>query len=136
MDEIKTINAQELFDKYDEIINITMVNLYTLCKDTGTIVLSDLNRKNKDHLFILRVALLAKDIYNFPLKMRIGLWDWLVLNWKMRKLTHRVPRETAPGPSVNVPGLLEFMYPPIMNYMGEDFRFGYIYDQFYRGDLG
>ena len=32
MEDIKMISAEELFDKYDEIINITMVNLYTLTK--------------------------------------------------------------------------------------------------------
>lgn len=136
MEKNNTIDTQELFNKYDEIINITMVNLYTLCKDTKTIVISGIDRKNKDHLFMLRVALLAKDIYNFPLKMRIGLWDWIVLNWKMRKLSRRVPRELELGPGVNVPELLEFMYPPIKSYMGEDFKFEHIYNQFYKGELG
>lgn len=136
MEKNNTIDTQELFNKYDEIINITMVNLYTLCKDTKTIVISGMDRKNKDHLFMLRVALLAKDIYNFPLKMRIGLWDWIVLNWRMRKLSRRVPRELESGPGVNVPELLEFMYPPIKSYMGEDFKFEHIYNQFYKGELG
>lgn len=136
MEKNNTIDTQELFNKYDEIINITMVNLYTLCKDTKTIVISGIDRKNKDHLFMLRVALLAKDIYNFPLKMRIGLWDWIVLNWRMRKLSRRVPRELESGPGVNVPELLEFMYPPIKSYMGEDFKFEHIYNQFYKGELG
>lgn len=136
MEKNNTIDTQELFNKYDEIINITMVNLYTLCKDTKTIVISGIDKKDKDHLFMLRVALLAKDIYNFPLKMRIGLWDWIVLNWKMRKLSRRVPRELEPGPGVNVPELLEFMYPPIKSYMGEDFKFEHIYNQFYKGELG
>lgn len=136
MEKNNTIDTQELFNKYDEIINITMVNLYTLCKDTKTIVISGIDKKNKDHLFMLRVALLAKDIYNFPLKMRIGLWDWIVLNWRMRKLSRRVPRELESGPGVNVPELLEFMYPPIKSYMGEDFKFEHIYNQFYKGELG
>lgn len=136
MEEIKTLHDEELLNKYDEIINITMVNLYTLCKDTETIVISDLNRKDKDHLFILRVALMAKDIYNFPLKIRTDFWSWLVLNWRMRKISRRVPREIEPGFSVNVPGLLEFMYPPVRQYMGEDFKFEHIYNQFYKGELG
>ena len=136
MEKNNIISTQELFNKYDEIINITMVNLYTLCKDTKTIVISGIDRKNKDHLFMLRVALLAKDIYNFPLKMRIGLWDWIVLNWRMRKLSRRVPRDLEPGPGVNEPELLEFMYPPIKSYMGEDFKFEHIYNQFYKGELG
>lgn len=134
-EEIKMVNAQELLDNYDEIINITMVNLYTLTKEKGTIIISDFNRKNRDHLFVIRVALMAKDVYGFPLKMRCGFWDWIILNWKMRKLSRFIPRDNVSLPVVNIPKLLEFMYPPIKEYMGENFKFEHIYNQFYEGDL-
>lgn len=136
MEEIKAIDANELFNKYDEIINITMVNLYTLCKNNGKIILSGLNKKNKDHLFILRVALLAKDIYNFPLELKINFWDWIVLNWRMRKLSRRVPRYTGEYPNVSTEELIDFMYPPIREYMGNEFKFEDIYNQFYRKEIG
>lgn len=135
-EEIKMVNAQELFDNYDEIINITMVNIYTLTKEKGTIIISDFNRKNRDHLFVIRVALMAKDVYGFPLKMRCGFWDWIILNWKMRKLSRFIPRDNVSLPVVNITKLLEFMYPPIKEYMGENFKFEHIYNQFYKGDLG
>ena len=136
MEEIKMVNDQELLDNYDEIINITMVNIYTLTKEKGTIIISNFDRKNKDHLFVIRVALMAKDVYGFPLKMRCGFWDWIILNWKMRKLSCFIPRDNYSLPVVNIPKLLEFMYPPIKEYMGENFKFEYIYNQFYEGDLG
>lgn len=136
MDELKSINMNELFNRYDEIINITMVNLYTLCKDSGKIILYGLDRKNKDHLFILRVALLAKDIYNFPLELNVDFWDWIVLNWKMRKLSRRVPRYTGDYPNVSVIEMIGFMYRPIREYVGADFKFEDIYNQFYRKELG
>ena len=136
MEEIKMANDQELLDNYDKIINITMVNLYTLTKEKGTIIISDFDRKNKDHLFVIRVALMAKDVYGFPLKMRCGFWDWIILNWKMRKLSRFIPRDNVSLPVVNITKLLEFMYPPIKEYMGENFKFEHIYNQFYEGDLG
>lgn len=135
MEEIKMVNDQELLDNYDEIINITMVNLYTLTKEKGTIIISDFDRKNKDHLFVIRVALMAKDVYGFPLKMHCGFWDWIILNWKMRKLSRFIPRDNVSLPVVNITKLLEFMYPPIKEYMGENFKFEHIYNQFYKGDL-
>ena len=135
MEEIQMVNDQELLDNYDEIINITMVNIYTLTKEKGTIIISDFDRKNKDHLFVIRVALMAKDVYGFPLKMRCGFWDWIILNWKMRKLSCFIPRDNASSHVVNIPKLLEFMYPPIKKYMGENFKFEHIYNQFYEGDL-
>ena len=82
MEEIQMVNDQELLDNYDEIINITMVNIYTLTKEKGTIIISDFDRKNKDHLFVIRVALMAKDVYGFPLKMRCNFWNWIILTGK------------------------------------------------------
>ena len=135
MEDIKIIKAEELLNKYDEVINIIMVNLYTLSKNNERIVLSNLDRKNRDHLLILRVALMAKDIYNFPLSLRIGFWDSLILNWKMRKLSRRIPREKEPGGAISIPELLEFMYPPVKEYLGESFEFSHIYSAFYRKEL-
>lgn len=135
MEETKTINANELFDKYDEIINITMINLYTLSKEKREIVLSDINRKDRNHLFILRVALIAKDVYNFPLKIQTSFWNWLCLNWRMRKISHRVPRVKEYDNPINVNRLIGFMQNPIKKYMGVDFEFANIYNQFYKGDL-
>ena len=136
MEEIKTFSAEELLNKYDEVINIIMVNLYTLSKNDKEIVLSGIDRKNKDHLLVLRVALMAKDIYNFPLSLKIGFLDSLILNWKMRKLSRRIPRSKKIGGTLYVPELLEFMYIPIRQYLGEHFEFGNIYSAFYGKELG
>ena len=126
---------QELYDKYDEIINITLVNLYTLSKEKGEIILSGINRFNKDHLYVLRVALIAKDVYGFPLKIRTSFWNWLCLNWRMRKLSRRVPRDKSDYKVTSVDRLLEFMYPPLKEHMGHGFEFGDIYDTFYGKEL-
>ena len=125
----------ELFNKYDEAINSILVNLYTSSTRTNEIVLSNLDRKNKDHLLILRVALIGKDVFNRPLYLKTGFWNWFVLNWRMRKLTHRVPRAKEPKMSIDVSELLEFMYPAFKEYIGEDFTFADIYDEYYKGEL-
>lgn len=136
MEENRTFNAEELLNKYDEVINIIMVNLYTLSKDNKKIILSEIDRKNKDHLLILRVALMAKDVYSFPLYLNINQWDSLILNWRMRKLSHKIPRTSEITDSISIPTLLEFMYPPVKNYLGEDFKFANIYKAFYGKELG
>ena len=138
METITFSNSQEreeLFNKYDEIINITMVNLYSLSKAKETIVLSNIDRKNKDHLYILRIAMIAKDTFNFPLKLHTDFWNWLCLNWRMRKLSRRVPREKNGENVIDVNRLIDFMYNPISEHMGSDFKFGDIYDAFYRKEL-
>ena len=135
MEDIKMINANELFNQYDEIINVIMVNLYSLSKEKGKIILSNLDKRNRDHLLILRVALIAKDAYNFPLFLNVNWWDSLVLNWRMRKLSRRVLRTKETEGCVNVVNLLEFMYPPIKQHMGENFEFAHIYNSFYGKEL-
>lgn len=138
METVTFSNSQEmdeLYNKYDEIINITMVNLYTLSKNKGEIVLSNIDRKNKDHLYILRVAMIAKDVYNFPLKLHTSFWNWLCLNWRIRKLSRRVPREKSEENLIDATRLIDFMREPICEHMGADFKFGDIYNAFYRKDL-
>lgn len=135
MEEIKTFSAEELLNKYDEVVNIIMVNLYSFSKDKEKIILSEIDRKNKDHLLILRVALMAKDIYNFPLYLNTGRWNSFVLNWRMRKLSRRIPRINEAVGCISIPAMLEFMYPPIRQHMGENFEFGNIYNAFYRKEL-
>lgn len=127
--------SAELFREYDGLIGLTMVNLYSLSKAKETIVLSNIDRKNKDHLYILRIAMIAKDTFNFPLKLHTDFWNWLCLNWRMRKLSRRVPREKNGENVIDVNELIEFMYPPIKKHIGVIFRFEDIYDAFYRKEL-
>lgn len=144
MENITMTRNQELLDKYDSVINVALVNIYTLSKEKEKIVLTNFDRKNKDHLLFLRVALLAKDIYNFPLSLDVNVIDSFVLNWKMRKLSRRIPRVFEKeregfiaGQVVDVEGLAEFMYPFAREFVDDKtFKFSYIYDEFYKGELG
>lgn len=47
---------------YDRLSEICLINLYTLSKETNSLVFSDFNTKNKNHKFILEVALILKNI--------------------------------------------------------------------------
>lgn len=136
MEQITMNDVDELYNKYDEVINIIMVNLYTLSKDAKKIVLEGINRKNEDHLLVLRVALMAKDIYGFPLALDVGFWDSFVLNWRARKITRHIPREKDSKIAISVPEMVNFMYDPIREYLGKNFKFADIYDAFYRKELG
>ena len=125
-----------LYDKYDQAINATMVNLYTLSKEKEEIILENIDRNNKNHLLILRVAMIAKDIYNFQLKLKTNFWNWIVLNWRMRKLSRFVHRERESDANVDVDALVNFMTPVLQKAIEEDFNFSDIYDAFYKVELG
>ena len=126
---------KELLDKYDMAVGTLMLNLYSLSKNSESIILSNIDRNNKEHLLVLRTALIAKDIYNRQVLLHTNLWNWIVLNWRMRKLTHRVPREKSTDALIDVNEVLDFMRPTFVELIGEDFNFGHVYDAFYKGEL-
>ena len=126
---------KELLDKYDMAVGTLMLNLYSLSKNSKSIILSNIDRNNKEHLLVLRTALIAKDIYNRQILLHTNLWNWIVLNWRMRKLTHRVPREKSTDMLIDVNEVLDFMRPTFVELIGEDFNFGHVYDAFYKGEL-
>ena len=142
MDETITFSddmkKDELYNLYDQAINSLMVNIYTLTKDKKEIILSHIDRKNKNHLLILRVALIAKDVYDFPLKIKTNFWNWLALNWRMRKMSYHIPREKGQEKNinVNVEALINFMTPALREVINEDFEFCHVYNAFYKGELG
>lgn len=134
------MNNTKLLDAYDAVVNLCLVNFYTLSNEKKEIVLTNIDRKNKEHLFILRVALIAKDVLNSSLYFQTGFWNWLVLNWKLRKLSCRIPRIKNYKNTINVQELLDFMRPGIEEFIQEtapesEFNFGDIYDEFYKGEL-
>lgn len=126
---------KELLNKYDMAVGTLMLNLYSLSKNSESIILSNIDRNNKEHLLVLRTALIAKDIYNRQVLLHTNLWNWIVLNWRMRKLTHRVPREKSTDMLIDVNEVLDFMRPTFVELIGEDFNFGHVYDAFYKGEL-
>ena len=75
----------ELFREYDGLIGLTMVNLYSLSKANKQIELGGFNRKNREHLFLLRVALLTETIHKIPVYVQCSIWDWIWINLKEGK---------------------------------------------------
>ena len=117
---------------YDEICGATFVNLYTMSKETNTIILAPFNPRNKEHLFVLGVAqglASAKD-------MKIKL---LTSKFWLRKLNKGIDKENrmekANGKdimfAIDPDRLLTFMRPAAKECCGEDFTFADICDEFY-----
>ena len=134
--------TEELLNKYDGIVQYCIYNIWKNSSKAEKIVLTNIDRKNKKHLLILRLALIAKDIYNRPLYLKTGFWNWLVLNWNMRRLTMRVPRvkkDENVTEIIDVEELLNNIRPQVLEYLGEEynknFRFDDIYEAYYKGDL-
>ena len=66
MDNITFSNEselEELYKRYDEIINITLINIYSMSKTKGEIVLSPINRKNQNHLYLLNLIYNMQNLF-------------------------------------------------------------------------
>lgn len=133
---VETINMQDIFREYDGLVGLTMLNIYSLSKDIGTIRLINFDRKNKEHLYMLRVALIARDIYQMPIEIEGSWWDIFCINWKIRKGFDKVKRANwAAVRGILVPEVLDFMRPDGIQRLGENFTFADIYKQYYERNL-
>lgn len=143
--ENKIIKASDLFREYDGLVGLTMLNIYTLSKENNVIRLYHFDRKNREHLFLLRVALIARDVYQFPIEVEGSWWDIFRLNWKIHKGFNKVKRYKpivdsdenklyAKG-GICVPEILDFMRPDGKERLGDSFTFADIYTQYYEGSL-
>lgn len=83
--------TEEEYRHYDELIATTLENIYEMSKD-GVIRLYCFNAKDKEHMCILRIALIARDLFQFPIEIDASWWDVVCLNWKLRKNFDKVKR--------------------------------------------
>lgn len=127
---------RKILTEYDGLIGLTMYNLYTLSKDCGAIRIDNFNRHNKEHLYLLRVSLIARDVYQVPVEMSGSWWNVFCVNWKIRKGFSRVKRVAKfDTGNFDVSAVLDFMRPDAIKRIGTDFSFADIYDAYYEGSL-
>lgn len=136
-------SRQELMREYDGLIGLTLLNLWSISKEKRVIRLYHFDRKNKEHMFVLRVALMARDIYQYPIEVEGSWWSIACLNWKIRKGFKKVQRATYSVDEngktmyckggIPVPELLDFMRPDGIRRCGESFTFSDIYETYYEG---
>lgn len=126
-----------IYREYDGLVGLTMLNIYSKSKEGKTIRLLNFDRKNKEHLFILRVALIARDLYGFPIEIDGSWWNVFCINWRLRKGFNKVRRAARTEvDGVWVPHLLNLMRPDGKERLGKNFSFADIYEAYYEGSQG
>ena len=120
----------ELYRKYDLVVSEILTELMNTVDERKILRLLFFNRKEKSNLLVLRVALMARELYQVNVEIDCGFWDRLAINWKIRKSFGKVKK--APDYTVRgawVPDVLD-MVRIRTNYA---FDFGNIYNAYYEG---
>ena len=117
---------------YDSICYSTYLNIREKTKNTDRIVFRNFDYSNKEHKFVLAVAMACWSILGErDMAIDCNFIDrWTIAN-KYKKVCAVGPAKKNETECVDVVDLLEFMRGWACELCGEDFRFGDIYDKYY-----
>ena len=104
--------TEEEYRNYDGMVATALETIWELSSEDGVIRLYRFDRKNKEHMCILRIALMARDLYQYPVEVDASWWEVLCLNHQLRKNFDKVKRFRLKvgendNKSVNVPMMIE-----------------------------
>ena len=126
----------EVYHNYDFAVSATLTKLYKLAQNEGVIRLYWFERKYKSHLFVLRIALMARDLFNVPIILEgLSWWDTFQINRKIKKSFNKIHRGPSRSGGLAVPQLLEDLYSEIAEKTGFRPDFEMIYRAYYEGSL-
>ena len=82
--------TEEEYRHYDELVATALENIYEM--SDGVVRLYRFDRKNKEHMCILRIALMVRDLYQYPVEVDASWWEVMCLNHQLRKNFDKVKR--------------------------------------------
>ena len=126
----------EIYREYDQLIGLTMQEIIKASKDEGVIRLLNFNPLNKGHIYLLRIALFVRDIYDMPIELDCDSWDVFRINWKMRKGFSKVKKaHLFAYKGVRSYALTEQIRNIGKEQIGEHFLLEDIYNVYYKGSI-
>ena len=67
---------------YDKFVNIALTNLFTLGKNNQTLNFYNYQKNNDGHLAILHIANIARDVFNFQVKIKTSFFTYIKLKYR------------------------------------------------------
>ena len=119
------MNISEL-KLYDELINKTSINIFTLSKDKNGIYLSNFNPSNKNHRYFLQVVRTVNMITNKQIYLDMKLFPYL--KFKIFTKSKDVLRGKIEN-GINIDEVLSFMSDSLQI---DNSIFGEIYEKYWR----
>ena len=119
------MNISEL-KLYDELINKTSINIFTLSKDKNGIYLSNFNPSNKNHRYFLQVARTVSMITNKQIYLDMKLFPYL--KFKIFTKSKDILKGKIEN-GINIDEVLSFMSDSLQI---DNSIFGEIYEKYWR----
>ncbi len=118
------------YKEMDNVVQATLVNLYTLSKDIKEIRIYNFDNKSKDHLYLLSIANIASTIFNFPVKIKMNRIKLQFLKWKYPNLYKNI-QKCDEAFSFSAKTLLEDMQRMLIPHLGKEWNYSDIYEAYY-----
>lgn len=119
---------ENIYQKYDKIIAITISNILSFSKD-NKILLGSFNEKDINHLFFFEIAKIVKTCWNFNIYVEMPLLKYIKFYFKNRKLKiKRLKKENSKN-KININTVLDFEKTQINE---QDDIFEKIYNIYYK----
>ena len=118
------------YKEMDNVVQATLVNLYTLSKDIEEIRIYDFDNKNKNHLYLLSVANMASTLFNFPVKIKMNKIKLQFLKWKHPNLYKNI-QKCDEAFSFSAKTLLEDMQKMFIPHFNSEWAYSDIYEAYY-----
>ena len=109
--------------KYDKFVNIALTNLFTIGKDNQILNFYNHQKNNDGHLAILHIAGIARDVFNFQVKIRTSFFTYIKLKYKYFSWLRR-----AKNNEIDIEQFIQF----IENANNEKGIFKKIYQAYYK----
>ena len=126
----------EIYHQYDQIVGLTLRELVKHITPEGELNLCWFDHNNVEHMYILRIALMARDLWQIKVTVDSTWLNWRRLNWKLRKGFDKVGRYSTDGvKGFSVSSFLGEIFAMAEEEVGIDdnFSFGDIYKLYYEG---
>ena len=128
-------SEEETYRHYDGMIATALETIQDISSNEGVIRLYHFNRKNKEHMCILRIALIARDLFQYPIEVDASWWDVAIINWRLRKNFDKIKRLRLKlgendSEGINMPMMLD-LFAGISAYHFGSVKFKDIYEAYY-----
>jgi hypothetical protein len=125
-----------IYRQYDKIIALTLREMTKHFTPDGSLHLIDFDQDNVEHMYALRIALMARDLWQVKVTVDSTWLKWRRLNWKLRKGFDKVGRTPAGWVrGMIMPEFLDGVRAIAKEQVGveDDFDFSTIYKLYYEG---